>query len=191
VAAVIQALREEHLNIARLLAALEHQVEVFASAQSPDYDVIVGVAEYFLDYPDRFHHPKEDIVFAHLQAKRPEAAAAIGDLLAEHRALHARARRFRQTVGELLNGTDMPRAEIVDAGRTFIAAERGHMRKEEEHFLPLAETLLTLADWLEIEGKLASRPDPVFGARVEDRFKMLSARLLAWEAEDEAEGSTE
>ncbi|HXQ11962.1 MAG TPA: hemerythrin domain-containing protein [Caulobacteraceae bacterium] len=190
-AAVIEALREEHLNISRLLGALEHQVEVFASALAPDYDVVVGVTDYFLDYPDRFHHPKEDAVFARLQATWPEEAAAIGDLLGEHRALHARAQRFHQTVSELLNDTDIPRADIVDAGRNFIEAERRHMRKEEECFLPLAERLLTSADWAEIESKLSIQPDPVFGGRLEEKFKKLSERLLAWEAEDEAEGSTE
>ena len=57
---VVDTLREEHRNIARLLRALEHQVAIFSNADAPDYDVIVGVADYFLDYPDRCHHPKED-----------------------------------------------------------------------------------------------------------------------------------
>ena len=37
---VIETLREEHRNLARLLDALDHQIEVFAEAVRPDYDVI-------------------------------------------------------------------------------------------------------------------------------------------------------
>lgn len=184
-AAMIEVLREEHRNIGRLLRALEHQIDVFEGAEAPDYDVVVGVADYFLDYPDRCHHPKEDLILARLKEAHPEAAAAIGDLSGEHRALHQLARRFRETVGVLLNDTDIPRGQVVDAGRAFVDAQRRHLRMEEVNFLPLAERLLTAADWTDIEGRLSHRTDPVFGDRVEDVFRTLSERLLAWEAEDE------
>src|SRR5471032_2731729 len=98
-AAVIETLREDHRNIGRLLAALERQIEVFAQAGSPDYDVVVGIAEYFLEYPDRCHHPKENIIFDQLNREYPEQASTVGNLLNEHRLLHEQTLRFRQTVG--------------------------------------------------------------------------------------------
>ena len=49
--ALIEALREEHRDMARLLAALAHQITVFAEGRAPDYDVILGVSDYFLDFP--------------------------------------------------------------------------------------------------------------------------------------------
>src|SRR5579863_7784784 len=116
-AAMIEVLREEHRNIGRLLRALAHQIDIFAKAAAPDYDVIIGVADYFLDYPDRCHHPKEDLIAARLAKAHPDAAAAVGDLPGEHKALHQRALRFRETVSVLLNDTDIPRSEVVDAGR--------------------------------------------------------------------------
>jgi hemerythrin-like domain-containing protein len=182
---VIEALHKEHFDIARLLLALEHQIEIFAQAGSPDYDVIVGVADYFLDYPDRCHHPKEDAIFARLRQSHPDRAASIGDLAGEHRALHERAKQFRETI-RLLNETDIPREVVVAAGREFIAAERRHMRGEEADFLPLADLLLTPSDWLEIEGELTAGSDPLFGGRVEATFRKLSDRLLGWEAENAA-----
>lgn len=184
-AVVIEALREEHCNIARLLRALEYQIEIFAQDGAPDYDVIVGVADYFLAYPDRCHHPKENAVFARLKELRPDELADIGDLPAEHRALHERAARFCETVRLLLNDTDIAREVIVVAAREFIAAERRHMRGEEERFLPLADQLLTPSDWLAIESALTGGSDPLFGGKVEAAFRQLSDRLLAWEAEDE------
>lgn len=180
-AVVIETLREEHRNIARLLDALERQVDIFAQAGAPDYEVIRGIADYLLDYPDRCHHPKEDVVFAQLRAAHPEAASAIGDLLREHRDLHEQALRFQGTVSALL--ADIARDVIVDAARRFIEIERRHMQREEAQFLPLAEKVLTPVDWARIEGALSPGPDPLFGGKVEAQFRKLSDRLLARELE--------
>ncbi len=51
------------------------------------YDIVRGVIDYCLTYPDLYHHPKEDLVFARLQLRDPATAEALGDLRAEHEAL--------------------------------------------------------------------------------------------------------
>ena len=181
--AVMEVLRKEHRNIARLLGALERQIDVFAEAGDPDYDVLRGVADYFLEFPDRCHHPKEDAVFALLKIAHPQAASAVGDLPREHRLLHEQTLRFHQDLMLLLKGADIARAEIVDAARRFIEDERRHMGMEEEHFFQVSERLLTPADWSMIEGELAKGRDPLFGGKVEERFRKLSETLIAWEAE--------
>lgn len=180
-AAIIEALREEHRNIARLLGALEHQINVFARAGAPDYEVIRGIAEYFLDYPDQCHHPKEDAVFERWRDKFPSAAAAVGDLAREHRDTRERARRFRDAVCALLDDRDVARDAIVRVARDFIEAERRHMRREEEDFFPAVEKSLQSEDWSRIDDALAHRGDPLFGSLVEEKFKDLRERLLVWE----------
>ncbi len=182
-APVIETLREDHRNIGRLLKALERQIEIFAQAGAPDYDVVVGIAEYFLEYPDRCHHPKENIIFEQLTREYPNQASKAGNLLGEHRLLHDQALQFRHTVGALLNDADIARDTIVNAARLFIDTERRHMREEEEHFLPLAEQVLTKADWSHIGGALTYVRDPLFGGQVEQRFSRVRERLLALERE--------
>ncbi|HUO11528.1 MAG TPA: hemerythrin domain-containing protein, partial [Caulobacteraceae bacterium] len=166
-AAMIEILRKEHRNIRRLLLALEHQLEVFANEQSPDYDVIVGVADYFLDYPDRCHHPKEELIVSKLLEAHPEIAAATGDLSREHEALHERALDFRATVSALLNDTDISRSQVVQAGHAFIVAQRRHMQAEEQTLFPLAARLLKPADWTDIDRRITKRTDPIFGQPAE------------------------
>jgi len=189
-AAMIEALREEHRNIGRLLRALGRQIDIFDEGGRPDYDVIVGVADYFLDYPDRCHHPKEDRVLQQMLEIEPGVAAQTGDLAAAHRALHQKALRFREMLTMLLGDTDIPRIAVVDRSRDFIDAQWEHMRMEEDRFLPLAEQLLGATDWAVVEKDLSMRNDPVFGGRVEAMFKTLSERLLAWEAEGDRAGAT-
>ncbi len=176
-------LREEHLNLSRLLDALDHQISVFAAAARPDYDVICGIADYFLDYPDRRHHPKENVVFEVLADGHPDATSGLGDLMREHRTIHEQAVRFRNVVGALLNDVDIARSTIVGAAGQFIDAQRRHMRLEEDLFFPVAESLLSADAWSAIEQRILGESDPLFGDADDKRFAVLRERLLAWERE--------
>lgn len=180
---VLETLREEHRNIARVLDAMENQLDRLSTASNPDYDLLQSIANYFCDYPDRCHHPKEDIVFRQLQAKRPAAAATVGDLAKEHRDAYARVRRFRDNIQAIFRDEILPRNSVLTAGRSFIDAEREHMRMEEELFFPLAARVLEEEDWRGIESRISQRHDPLFGELVEEEFRILRKFLLDWERE--------
>src|SRR6516165_6053004 len=73
---IIEVLRQEHRNIERLLRVLERELGVFDRGDRPDYGVILAVIDYFKDYPDSCHHPKEDIIIEKLKTRDPVRAAA-------------------------------------------------------------------------------------------------------------------
>jgi hemerythrin-like domain-containing protein len=77
---IIERLSQEHRNIEKLLAILERELEVFDRGDRPDYEVIRAVISYFKVYPEVYHHPQEDLVFAKLRERDPVAAAKVGDL---------------------------------------------------------------------------------------------------------------
>ena len=81
---VVEVLRQEHRNIEKLLRVLERELSVFDRGDRPNYEVVVGVIDYFKDYPDSCHHPKEDMIFDKLKSRDPAAAAKVGNLHAEH-----------------------------------------------------------------------------------------------------------
>lgn len=178
---VIQVLRQEHRNIARVLDALEHQVDRLAAGDRPDYELLQDIATYFCDYPDRCHHPKENAVFRQLQAKHPQVAKEIGDLDREHRDTGARAHRFRDNIQAIFRDQVMPLTTLVNAARSFIDAERQHMRMEEAVFFSPADSALSEDDWHAIGSTLSNEHDPLFGPTVEKQFAVLRDRLLAWE----------
>ena len=181
---VLETLHEEHRNIARVLIAMENQLDRLATASSPDYDLLQSIANYFCDYPDRCHHPKEDIVFRQLQARHPAEAAVVGDLAKEHRDAYARVRRFRDNIQAIFRDEILPRDAVISSGRSFIDAEREHMKMEEELFFPLAASVLDEEDWRTIEGRLSQRQDPLFGEFVEEEFRILREFLLNWEKDN-------
>jgi hemerythrin-like domain-containing protein len=185
---LLDILREEHRNIETLLRVLERQLDIFDRAERPDYEVVQAVIDYFEDYPDCCHHPKEDVIFAKLKARDPEAAAAVGDLAAEHRSGAERLHKVVRAVGGVLNERELPRKAVDETVREFIEKERHHMQMEERVLFPAAATALLPWDWAEIETKL--RNDPSLGA-ARDRFNALRRSILEWERENAADSLTE
>ena len=95
---MIEVLRREHSNIESLLGVLERELSVFERGDRPDYEVMLAVINYFKDYPDSCHHPKEDLIVEKLKARDPRKAEAIGDLETDHREGAKRLRRVALAV---------------------------------------------------------------------------------------------
>ncbi len=182
---VLDAIHEDHANMAQMLNALERQLQVFDAGDTPDYDIVRGVVAYCLEYPVLYHHPKEDLVFERLKAVDPDAAAEVGDLPGEHGELAAQTRRLQEAVAAVLGDLEVPRGRFDATLREFLDAYRRHMNEEERTFLPAARRALSAEDLAEIETRLRNPDDPLFGTPSEDRFAALRRNVLAW-AEDAA-----
>ena len=66
---IIERLSREHRNIERLLAILEREIEMFDRGGRPDWEIIRAIISYFELYPEVYHHPQEDLVFAKLRIR--------------------------------------------------------------------------------------------------------------------------
>jgi hemerythrin-like domain-containing protein len=128
---LIEVLRREHCNIEKLLRILERELSVFDRGDRPDYEVVLAVINYFKDYPDSCHHPKEDIIVEKLKARDPVRAATVGDLETEHREGAKRLRQVALAVERVLSDQDLLRQTVDDIIRDFISHERQHMAMEE------------------------------------------------------------
>ena len=184
---VLQQLSEDHRNIARLLVVLERQLALFEDAKRPDYELLMAIADYFTGFPDRCHHPKEDLILRHMRRKDPVAAEAVGDLESEHEKIGALAKHFRDAVRNVLNEVEMPRSAFDAVLRHFIRDQRNHMQMENERFFPLAQKILSDKDWTEIDAEASKEQDPLFGNEAAERFESLRQSILRWEAEDQAQ----
>lgn len=175
--AILEALYRDHGNIARLLDILDEELAVFDEAERPDYEVIRAIVDYFRTYPDRVHHPREDLVFAKLAERAPEAAKTVGDLVGEHVEVSARLARFAFALEQILGEGVMTRREFREIAREFVDGERRHMAAEEERFFPVALEALTEEDWAELDSTLSSEPDPLFRDDVHEEFAALRRQI--------------
>jgi hemerythrin-like domain-containing protein len=181
---VIADLRTEHTNMERLLKVLDRQIEIFEAAGQPDYTLMQDIILYFLDFPDQCHHPKEDLLAQRLLELSPDRAARLSGLSELHKELGVLTRKVASVVRRVLDEAELPRAQVIGAATDFMSAQRHHMEMEEEHFLPLAEEVLSETDLGELQSEIFNKDDPLFGSGTEEHFAMLSDSILKWEQID-------
>ena len=182
---IIERLAQEHRNVETLLAVLERELEIFDRGDRPDYQVIRGIIYYFELYPELYHHPLEELVFAKLKLRDPAAAAKVGNLTLEHQKGAERFRRVAQAVHGVLADREIPR-QNVDIIRDFIESERRHIIMEDRDFFPAALKAFEAQDWTEIASASTDSEDPLFNEAAEETFSALRARILQLEREAEA-----
>ena len=163
-AALIDTLREDHRNMARLLDKLEGEIAPLRGEAVPNFDVITEAVTYCLTYPDLYHHPMEDLVYRRM-VDRGVSPDQVGDLETAHQDLAGLTRRLSRLVKESQEGTPDQRNTLASLIESFVGSYRLHMGAEDKIFFPLAEEKLTAEDWAAIERDLSRMPDPMFGDR--------------------------
>jgi len=187
---IIEVLLEEHRNIKKLLHVLEQELDEFDRSKSPDYEILQAIIDYFQDYPEGYHHPKEDMVFEKLKLRDPAVAKRIGDIEDEHEIETVRLAKFAQAVGDILAGREVLRQNFHDVVQDFIAHQRAHMDKEELMLFPAAVAALKPEDWAEIDTRMANHKDPLFDGVAHKKFQALQKTILRWERETQATRAT-
>jgi hemerythrin-like domain-containing protein len=174
---VMTAWHVEHVNFARLLDVLEGEVALFRDAGEPDFGCMRDVVSYLCEYPDRFHHPRENAAFARLVVREPGMRLPINRLLQEHRAIAVAGEELRARLNESIGGAPAGRGGVEAAAAIYLAYYRHHLAHEEREILPRAARLLTAQDWALVAAAIAPGADPLFTDEPEERYRALSAWL--------------
>jgi len=169
-AGVLEELHRDHVHFARLLGILEEELDVIHEEGPPDYQLALDVMHYMTQYPDLFHHPREDVVFERMLLRDPSLTGVLGELLRDHKRLAEIGLAFHDTLAGVLEGAIMSREELDRRGRDYLKSMRGHMDVEEGEVFSLADKLLDDRDWSAVEEAMGRREDPLFGTVVESRY---------------------
>lgn len=183
---VVERIRKEHANMERLLLILDRQMDTFEEAGTPDYELLQEIVFYFSDFPDKCHHPKEDILAEKLLKTDADRAAPLRGLAEMHEELAQLTNRMAALLDRVMKDAEIPREKVVQATREFIGSQRHHMEMEERHFLPLAETLLSEKALDPPREDIFTRQDPLFEEQTEQRYTDLLEEILAWERKSQA-----
>lgn len=173
----IQAWHEEHMYFKRLLRLLQEEMDVFASGDTPNYQLMLDIISYLRGWADGFHHPREDEAFRRIARKRPDRQLPIARLLQEHRVVAYAGEQLEKMLEEIEAGAIIPRAEVELAAATYLVYYGNHIAKEEEDILPLAATELTEADWEAVKNASPRGHPSDFGADPLERFRELRHRI--------------
>jgi hemerythrin-like domain-containing protein len=171
---LIEAWHVEHVKFARLLDMLDEQVVRFREDVDPDLARMRDAVSYLREYPDRFHHPREDAAFARLVVREPGLRLPINRLLQEHRAIAVAGEELLVCLNEVIGGARTPLARVEAAAAVYLAYYRHHLATEEREILPRAARLLTPEDWELVAGAISPGADPLFADVPDARYLALS-----------------
>jgi hemerythrin-like domain-containing protein len=176
----ITILKNEHRSISAVVSGLKDLARMAQEAgERPDFRALRAMLRYIDEFPEKQHHPKEDrYLFARLLARLPSAQPLIDELQAEHIDGVHRMRSLERSLLFLEDRWPEGAREFRRLVDDYAQFHWGHMRKEEDKLMPLAEAHLDDADWAVIEEAFAGNRDPLAGLQ-EKNFQALFSRIVS------------
>ena len=172
----IETWHADHRNFSRVLDVVERQVDAFRADGHPDFELLRSIVHYLRHFPDRFHHPREDIAFALLVERDPQLQLEIARRLQEHVVIAAAGEELLGFLDQIIAGAMIERAELEKAAATYLVYYRYHLYMEERQVLPRAGELLTATDWAAVAA-IPTEPDPLFGPNSDPRYSELRREI--------------
>lgn len=173
-------LYRDHENFERLLHCFLLEVERYESgdAASVDLALILDALDYVKFYPERWHHPTEDLVFKRILAADPPEADFIRQVLLEHKQLAELTVYLAQLYNSVANGCVVPVSELTRTSREFIERQGNHIKRENEMVYPLMAKYLDSEDWCRVEEQMTVECDPLFDAPLRANYQNLYSRIV-------------
>jgi len=176
---MLAIIREEHVNIAKLLAVLKQKLKALRAEQPIKYTLVRDILDYLHTESDRYHHPKEDIIYDHYLRYRVVDDKVANRLREEHEKITRMTEELKDTVDMILLDAVIPQDQFADKLEHFIEVQERHMDYEESQILPAIERSFTEDDWKQVEQLWHhGRPDdPLFGKQVAEQYRELAERI--------------
>jgi hemerythrin-like domain-containing protein len=181
----LRVIRDEHGVLSAVLRSISlllseskrHRIQL-------DFTVLRAMLFYIDEFPEKVHHTKEsELLFPKIRERSGERGAVLDRLDAEHSASH---RAVLELEHDLLALEMMSEAADADARRArfeermhaYVTSYLEHIRLEEVEVLPLAERVLTAADWAVLDAEFMKNRDPLTHREGDDAFRPLFKRIL-------------
>ena len=175
---LMKALRAEHRHMASVMQLLADQLKAIDSGQIVDTHVVYEIMDYMVTWPDRYHHPREDLIYGRVAELDAEAADEVDSLQRDHDNTAKRGREVLKDIERWREG-EVTGAVVVKSGRNYIDHIYEHMNVEEKVVFPHIESVLNVQDWRELaeDDQLKASSDPVFGPRVQREFRNMARKM--------------
>lgn len=175
---LLKALYAEHRHIASVMKLFTDQLNAIAAGELVDTHVVYEIMDYMVAWPDRFHHPREDLIYGRVAELDESAADNVDSLQRDHDYMAKAGREVLSNI-QLWRDGEIDGAVLVQSGRDYVNHMYEHMNSEEGLVFPQIESVLGPEDWRELAQDDQLRPvsDPVFGQRVQREFRNLARKL--------------
>lgn len=168
----------DHKNLKRLLDILDSQVKSFilnTDEDENDFAILLETLEYISVYPQKWHHPAEELVFRYLLKHDLTDAERVSVTLIkeQHRSLDIVTDSLQSLFLTIANGSIVPMENIADRFCNFLDLQNEHIETENMSIFPLMAQKITAQEWLEIGSQLDFVSDPLFNQRARYEYNAL------------------
>ena len=178
--ATLTIIRDEHQALAAMLRSLSMLLaEHRRKGVPPDFGVLRAMLLYVDEFPEKLHHTKEsELLFPMLRSRSAEAAEVLDKLDHDHAQGEKAIRDLEHDLlaFEVLGGDRA--ASFEKSANRYVDFYLAHMGVEENQVLPLAQRVLTDADWAELDAAFMKNRDPLTGHEPDDVYRPLFSRIV-------------
>jgi hemerythrin-like domain-containing protein len=178
----LEIMRSEHRTLGAAIHALVGIVDsVAVRGGTPNFELLRALLHYIDQFPDQFHHPKEDhYLFRLVLLRAPDSAALIHRLEDEHKVNKGLMIALCGLLEIWRANSDRRDALLRFQSEVQYYADFhwAHMRREENEVFPLAEQHLLPEDWSEINEAFAGNQDPLFGLTAKEHYDEMLRRIV-------------
>lgn len=147
---LLKELQREHREMVLVLNVIQLQIDAVLSAQFSDHELLRDAVYYMTQYPDLFHHVKEDFVYRRLRQRDPNTRALVREMLEQHDRLRELGLVFLDVVEDMAAESIVERRALGDKGQLYVDVQRQHIRQEETQVFPISRNTLASKDWREL-----------------------------------------
>ena len=140
---MMKALRAEHRHMATVMQLFADQLKAIEEGQLVDTHVVYEIMDYMVSWPDRYHHPREDLIYGRIAELDGAAADEVDTLQRDHDRMAVRGRAVLEDIARWREG-EVPGTAVVKSGRQYIDHSYEHMNLEEKLVFPHIESVLSL-----------------------------------------------
>jgi hemerythrin-like domain-containing protein len=175
---MMKTLRAEHRHMATVMQLFSEQLKAIEGGELVDTHVVYEIMDYMVTWPDRFHHPREDLIYARVAEINVKVRDDVDSLQRDHDHTGKRGREVLKDIERWRLG-EVSGTVVVKSGRAYIDHIHEHMNLEEKLVFPRIETVLTLQDWRELaeDDQLRAVSDSVVGPQVQREFRNMTRKL--------------
>ncbi|MEP6723769.1 MAG: hemerythrin domain-containing protein [Variovorax sp.] len=150
----------------------------------PDFDALQAMLFYVDEFPEKLHHPKESrLLFPKLRGRNAKTDAVLDRLDRDHAHGEQAIRELEHALlgFRMMGGTDQGdarRDKFETLMKRYADFYLDHMHVEETEILPLAMTVLSDDEWIELDAAFLQNRDPLAGYEADEAYRPLFRKIV-------------
>lgn len=166
-------IKDEHRSLAVTVVAMRDLMRDGSGVDAQTVESVMrGMVEYMNSFPERVHHPKEELhLHRWLRLRSPASDGMLKQVESQHVDERAHLKQVEHCLDALTPAGKEGLAALRDAVESLASHVLAHITFEEQEVLPLAARELQEDDWNDTAKAFSTNYDPRFGDMSAEDFR--------------------